>query len=243
MIEINGKQYRNLQEQVQKNMDDIEVLKEHVPYEPVFYNKDQTDAKFVSKDNLTDSSIDDVIVADSEIKSGSVELKAVSSEDEDVNSSISMDSTSAVITVNSGEDYAQVEISDTDINLTGSVKVNGVLLKPETYEYSLTFFTGTAGTGPFQYFNVKFITHDVISTPTTYADVANIIWNYGTSDNDTTKKSMKAYSWDSVYESYTNAVVWADNATPKKVYTALEGFVRIECTAIFSTITLGRRTI
>ena len=241
MIEINGTVYRNLQEQVEKNKEDIEVLQEHTPYEPVFYNKDQTDAKFVSKDNLTDFSINDIIVADSEIQSGAVDLRAVSSQD--VKSEVSLDTTSIILKVMSGDDSAQIGVSGTDIDLTGNVSVNAVTLKPETYEYSLTFFTGTAGTGPFQYFNVKFITHDVISTPTTYADVANIIWTYGTSDNEDTKRSMMAYSWNSEDEQYTNAVVWADNATPKKVYTALEGFVRIECTAIFSTITLTHRTI
>ena len=241
MIEINGKEYRNIQVQVEKNKEDIEVLQEHVPYEPVFYTKEQTNTKFVSKDNLTDFSINDIIVADSQIQEGWVDLRAVL--DENTKSKISMDPVSAVITVTSGEDYAQLEISDTDISLTGNVSVNAVPLKPQTYEYSLTFFTGTAGTGPFQYFNVKFITHDVINTPETYADVANIIWNYGTSDNDNTKRSMDGYSWSSEDDQYTNAIVWADNATPKKVYYALEGFIRIQCDAIFSTITLTHRTI
>lgn len=239
-IEIDGKIYRNIQEQVKKNMDDIEVLKEHVPYEPVFYTKEQTDTKFVSKGNLTDYSINDVIIADSEIQSGAVDLRAVSSQD--VKSEVSLDPTSVIIKVMSGEDSAQIGVSGTDIDLTGDVSVNNVPLKPETYEYSMTFFTGTSG-GPYQYFNVKFITHDIISIPTTYADVADIIWKYGTADNDASKRSMDAYSWSSEDEQYTYAVVWADNASPKKVYYALEGFVRIECNAIFSTITLGRRTI
>lgn len=251
MIEINGKVYRNLQEQVEKNQEDIELLKAKVPYPDEFYTKEQSDdryytktnanTKFVSKDNLTDYSINDVIIADSEIQSGSVELRAVSSQD--INSNVSLDPTSVIIKVMSGEDSAQIGVSGTDIDLTGNVSVNAIPLKPETYEYSMTFFTGTAGTGPFQYFNVKFITHDIVSIPTTYADVANIIWKYGSADNDASKRSMMAYSWDSNDESYTNAVVWADNASPKKVYYALEGFIRIQCNSIFSTITLGRRTI
>lgn len=219
----------------------IEDLDDRIPDQYNYYNKTQADNKFVSKANLTDYSLNDIIVADSEIQSGEVDLRAVSSQD--VKSEVSLDPTSVIIKVYSGEDSAQIGVSGTDIDLTGNVSVNNIPLNPETYEYSMTFFTGTAGSGPFQYFNVKFTTHDIVGIPTTYADVANIIWKYGTADNDASKRSMKAYSWSSEDEQYTYAVVWADNASPKKVYYALEGFVRIECNAIFSTITLGRRTI
>lgn len=48
MIEINGKIYRNIQEQVQENMNDIEDLDERVTTieETPVYTKDEADAKF-----------------------------------------------------------------------------------------------------------------------------------------------------------------------------------------------------
>ena len=49
MIKINGNEYRNIQEQVSKNMVDIKELKKHVPYEDTFYTAEETDAKFQKK--------------------------------------------------------------------------------------------------------------------------------------------------------------------------------------------------
>ena len=46
MIEINGKIYRNLQEQVEKNQEDIADLKTRIPYEDQFYTREQTDARY-----------------------------------------------------------------------------------------------------------------------------------------------------------------------------------------------------
>lgn len=46
MIEVNGKQYRNLQEQVLKNQEDIALLKSKVPYPDEFYTKEECDEKF-----------------------------------------------------------------------------------------------------------------------------------------------------------------------------------------------------
>ena len=51
-IEINGKIYRNLQEQVQKNMDDIEELQERV--DDGYYTKEESDVKFQTKANMSD---------------------------------------------------------------------------------------------------------------------------------------------------------------------------------------------
>lgn len=46
MIEINGKEYRNIQEQVEKNKEDIEDLRTRIPYEDQFYTREQTDARY-----------------------------------------------------------------------------------------------------------------------------------------------------------------------------------------------------
>ena len=46
MIEINGKEYRNIQEQVEKNKDDIADLRTRIPYEDQFYTRDESDARY-----------------------------------------------------------------------------------------------------------------------------------------------------------------------------------------------------
>ena len=52
MIVINGKEYRNIQEQVQKNMEDIEELQEQV--DDGYYTKEESDAKFQTKADMSD---------------------------------------------------------------------------------------------------------------------------------------------------------------------------------------------
>ena len=42
-IEIGDEIIRNIPEQIAKNQEDIEELKSHIPYEPVFYNKAEVD--------------------------------------------------------------------------------------------------------------------------------------------------------------------------------------------------------
>lgn len=115
-IIINGKTYRNLQEQVQKNMEDIEEIKESPLIDA--YSKAQSDAKFLAKANLTDYSINDIIVADSEIQSGEVELRAVSAQD--VKSEVSLDPTSAIIKTTSGTNNSTIGVSGTEIDITTS---------------------------------------------------------------------------------------------------------------------------
>lgn len=45
-IEIDGKVYRNIQEQVDKNKDDIADLRTRIPYEDQFYTRDESDARY-----------------------------------------------------------------------------------------------------------------------------------------------------------------------------------------------------
>ena len=52
MIKYNGKEYRNLQEQVAKNKEDIEWLKEQPAVDG--YTKAQADEKFAAKEDLED---------------------------------------------------------------------------------------------------------------------------------------------------------------------------------------------
>lgn len=52
MIEINGKVYRNLQEQVEKNKEDIEDLQQGITVD--VYTKAESDAKFQTKADMSD---------------------------------------------------------------------------------------------------------------------------------------------------------------------------------------------
>ena len=64
MIEINGKEYRNIQEQVEKNMEDIDDIKKAMPYPSnEYYNKTEADNKF--QEILTTS--DSISITDNEI--------------------------------------------------------------------------------------------------------------------------------------------------------------------------------
>lgn len=121
MIIINNKEIRNTVEQVHKNKDDIEDLQES---ELDVYTKTEANAKFLAKTNLTDYSINDIIVADSEIQSGEVDLRAVSAQD--VKSEISLDPTSAIIKTTSGTNNSTIGVSGTEVDITtGSLKYNG----------------------------------------------------------------------------------------------------------------------
>ena len=87
------------------------------------YTKAESDAKFVSKTNLTDYSINDIIVADSEIQSGAVDLRAVSAQD--VKSEVSLDPSSAIIKTTSGTNNSTIGVSGTDVDIsTGTLKYN-----------------------------------------------------------------------------------------------------------------------
>lgn len=48
-IKIDGKVYRNIQEQVAKNQEDIDDLNHRIPDEPHFYTKEETDALLEEK--------------------------------------------------------------------------------------------------------------------------------------------------------------------------------------------------
>lgn len=62
MLKVGKKIYRNIQEQVQKNMDDIEDIKKSLPYpSEEYYNKDEVDAKladYYDKDDVADILLD-----------------------------------------------------------------------------------------------------------------------------------------------------------------------------------------
>lgn len=61
MIKVGDKVYRNLQEQVSKNKEDIEEISKKIPYPPTeYYNKEETDEKFETKEEAFSGSYDDL---------------------------------------------------------------------------------------------------------------------------------------------------------------------------------------
>lgn len=58
MIEINGKIYRNIQEQVEKNQEDIADLRTRIPYEDQFYTRTESDNRYTRMaEQLEDNSV------------------------------------------------------------------------------------------------------------------------------------------------------------------------------------------
>lgn len=151
MIEINGKIYRNIQEQVEKNKEDIEELQESLPDLSDYYTKTQANNKFVSKSNLTDYSINHIIAGNSEIDNDTVDLRAVYSQD--VKSEVSLDPNSIIIRTMSGTDVSTLGISATEVDLTTSMlKYNGneVATKNDIPEGApVVIITGNSSTGTF----------------------------------------------------------------------------------------------
>lgn len=57
-MEKDGKVYRNLPEQVEKNKEDIEDLRTRIPYEDQFYTRDESDARYPKmSERLEDNSV------------------------------------------------------------------------------------------------------------------------------------------------------------------------------------------
>lgn len=134
-ITINGKTYRNLQQQVLQNMNDIAEIKEHgtgesysagtgisisdenvISIDNTVETKANATNRFVSKTNLTDYSINEIIVGNSEVDADNVDLRAVYSQD--VKSEVSLDPTSTIIRTMSGTDTSTIGISATEIDIT-----------------------------------------------------------------------------------------------------------------------------
>lgn len=134
-ITINGKTYRNLQQQVLQNMNDIADLKEHgtgesysagtginisdenvISVDNTIETKANATSRFVSKANLTDYSINEIIVGNSDVDGDNVNLRAVYSQD--VKSEVSLDPTSTIIRTMSGTDTSTIGISATEIDIT-----------------------------------------------------------------------------------------------------------------------------
>lgn len=61
MIKFGGKEYRNLPEQVAKNANDIEAIKKALPYpSEEYYNKEEADEKFETKEDAFSGSYNDL---------------------------------------------------------------------------------------------------------------------------------------------------------------------------------------
>lgn len=96
--------------------EEVVATKSELPDMTNYYTKTQSDNKFVSKSNLTDYSINEIIVGNSDIDSDNVDLRAVYSQD--VKSEVSLDPTSTIIRTMSGTDVSTIGISGTEIDVT-----------------------------------------------------------------------------------------------------------------------------
>ena len=242
MIQINGKTYRNLQEQVAKNTDDIEdllksvediadstysksaidnkdaaVLTEAKAYtysktqidnkdadtltvalgaaktytdtqisalSNTYYNKTQSDNKYVSKTNLTDDSILEAHIGNSVIDADNVDLMAVTSQD--VYGRVSVEPTSTIIKNSNGTDVSQIGMSATEIDVTTAMFKYGtseVATKADLPDAVSGTNDGTNWTS----LTIGSDTYDLAgggsSTPTMYNHVLNIIKTSSTSSN------------------------------------------------------------
>ena len=174
MIEINGNKYRNIQEQVEKNMEDIEDIKKAMPYPSnEYYTKTESNNKFVSKVSLIDGSINTMAIANSAFESGEVNIRAQSNESEYVRSYVSLDPNSIVIQTETDDDEASIGISATEIDLTaGVVKVNGNKVH-DVYQHDMILLLADTDS---QYAAAHIILNDDYGTAYTFEQI-RALWS------------------------------------------------------------------
>ena len=131
MIEINGKKYRNIQEQVKENMDDIAEIKAAMPYPSnEYYTKTESDTRYPTRNGDNEfrgvNQFVETYIGKSHIDDDDVNLRAQVTGSEDY-TKVSLDPNSIIIeAVNEDEDEATIGISATEINLNAArVRVNG----------------------------------------------------------------------------------------------------------------------
>lgn len=128
-VNLKGKIYRNQNEQIVENANDITKLDKRITdleesVEESIGEINENFSNYVSKANLTDHSINEISVGASEIDSDNVDLNAVYSQD--VKSQLSLEPNSAVLRTMSGDDVSTIGISATEVNvLADAFKYNG----------------------------------------------------------------------------------------------------------------------
>lgn len=165
-IEINGKIYRNLQEQVSENMNDIKTLETTVEELDTnvdaltiavegkadassVYTKTESDEKYLEK-------------GASSVETDNVELMAVYSQD--VMSRVSLEPTSALIKVISGDNNSTIGLSGTEVDITtGILKYNSKEIATKDYIHQITLYSDGSTLHCYLVFNIR----NNVSTPYT----------------------------------------------------------------------------
>ena len=142
MIEINGKKYRNIQEQVKENMDDIAEIKAAMPYPSnEYYTKTESDTRYPTRNGDNEfrgvNQFVETYIGKSHVDDDDVNLRAQVTGSEDY-SRVSVEPNSIIIeSVNEDEDEAVIGISATEINLSAArVRVNGNIVH-NTYKHDI----------------------------------------------------------------------------------------------------------
>ena len=101
----------------------IDIEDNEISIDDTVETKANATSRFVSKASLTDDSIAQIIVGNSDIDIDNVDLNAVYSQD--VKSQLSLEPTSAILRTMSGTDTSTIGVSATEIDITtGTLKYN-----------------------------------------------------------------------------------------------------------------------
>lgn len=101
----------------------IDITDNEISIDSTVETKANATSRFVTKTSLTDNSIAEIIVGNSDIDIDNVDLNAVYSQD--VKSELSLEPTSAILRTMSGTDVSTIGISATEIDVTtGTLKYN-----------------------------------------------------------------------------------------------------------------------
>ena len=189
----------------------------------------------LTRPNLTDYSIGEIIVGNSTIDSDNVDLRAVYSQD--VNSFLSLEPTSAILKTVSGTDNSTIGVSGTEVDVTtGMFKYNSSEVATKA-DLALKQDTLTAGT------NVTIDSDNVISAvDTTYTAGNNItidsdnvisatVKTYTAGTNITIDANDVISATDTTYTAGTNITIDANNviSATNTTYTGVD-YVTVDST-------------
>lgn len=209
MIKINGKEYRNIQEQVAKNQEDIEELKNTPAVDA--YTKAEADAKFETKEEAFSGDYDDLTNKPTILEYESGDGILITSSGDNLRQiSISTD-------VATWEDtYNKTEVDNKDTATLSAAKAYTdaqVIAGASVYEYVLTFDDTDTDTT----WILKFIsTNGTLvntSVPENYLELVDFIKSYGM--QRLLPGSVTTYNMDGIAQELNGnpkvAYVWVSN--------------------------------
>lgn len=241
MIKINGKEYRNIQEQVAKNQEDIEELKQSPAVDA--YTKEEADTKFETKEEAFSGDYDDLTNKPTILE---------------------YESGDGILITSSGDDLRQISVSSdvamkTDLvayhagtNITFTAHTGGgfdinASAGASIYEYELQFESDDLS----QEYHMRFISSDGTlvntSVPESFAELVDFVKSYGISKTiggSVTNYEMNGYLVDENSIQFCNLRVTSNNGTDTMFYSAGSVVAAITSSDIYtSTITLYKRTV